>query len=199
MDYLKGERLPVTFVVKLGDKEYRAMFDAHIDSKEDFSIETPTYPIEKDFDTTISTLNHQTQLMMNLFLTPYPVTWSSLFGRSIETVKDTLIRMYWQHCPITVETQDETYEDMAIKSMTFKRNSDTGDAYDVAVTLMHVKPTAGRLAQYAMGKQLKRDEEAQARIANKENGSIFNTGKLEVEEKMDWAQNVPWYLMGVMP
>lgn len=186
-------------MVELGGKEYRAMFDAHIDSKEDFSVETPTYPVEKDFDTTVSTLNHQMQLTMNLFLTPYPVTWASFFGRSIEMVKETLIRMYWQHCPITVETQDDTYRDMAIKSLTFKRNSETGDAYDVAVTLVHVKPTVGKLAQYSMGKPIKRDEEAEARIANKENGSIFNTGKLEVEEKMDWTKNVPWYLTGVMP
>ena len=136
-----GPRLPVSIVVSINDKEYAATFDAHIDSKEDYTVDTPTYPIERDFDTSISTLNRQVQLTMNLFLTPYPVTWAHFFGRSIEMVKETLVRMYWLHLPVKVITQDETYDSMAIKSITFRRSADTGDAYDVNVTLVHVDDT----------------------------------------------------------
>lgn len=201
MNYIHGERLPVTIAVTLGGKQYEAMFDAHIDSKEDYSIDTPTYPIEKDFDTSISTLNHQIQLSMNLFLTPYPVTWASFFGRSIEAVKETLIRMYWLHYPVTIRTQDETYEHMAIKSMTFKRSADTGDAYDVSMTFVHVKPTAFRMGQMSRGAgfginsapPVNREEAEDTEP--KESTSIFNTEKLEVTE--DTFKVAPFYLLGL--
>ena len=55
--------------------------------------------------------------------------------------------MYWLHCPVTVKTQDETYENMAIKSLTFKRSEETGDAYDVNVVLTHVRITANHYAE----------------------------------------------------
>lgn len=137
-----GPRLPVSIVVSMAGKDFQATFDAHIDSKEDYTVDTPTYPIERDFDTSISTLNRQVQLTMNLFLTPYPVTWSHFFGRSIEMVKETLIRMYWVHYPVKVVTQDETYENMAIKSITFRRGTETGDAYDVNAVFVHVDDTS---------------------------------------------------------
>ena len=121
-------RLPVELIVTLDGQDFRALFDAHIDSKEEYSVNTPNYPVEKDFDTSISTINRQVQLTMNLFLTPYPVTWASLFGRSIEMVKETLIRMYWLHTPITVKKKDVTYESMAIKSLSFKRSEETGES-----------------------------------------------------------------------
>lgn len=180
MDFISGERYPVTISVTVNGTEHKAQFDAHIDSKEDYSVETPTLPIEKDFDTTVSTLNRQVQLTMNLFLTPYPVTWASFFGRSIEMVKETLIRLYWMHTPITVKTQDETYEDMAIKSMTFKRTSDTGDAYDVTMVFVHVKSTEFRMGQLSRGATGNGGTPVDEVIQDNS-----NAGKIEVEQVWD--------------
>lgn len=135
------ERSPVMLEFEVGETKFEATFDARIDYREDYSADTPSYPIERDFDTTISTVNHQIGLNMNLFLTPYPVTWSSLFGRSVDMVKETIIRLYWIHSPVTVKTQDETYENMAIKSLTFTRSKDTGDSYEVSMTLVRIKTT----------------------------------------------------------
>ena len=152
-EYIRSRtpRLPVILEIEAGGTKFEAMFDAHIDSKEEYSVDAPSYPIERDFDTTISTVNHQVQIQMNLFLTPYPVTWASFFGRSIEGVKDTLIRMYWLHCPVTLKTQDETWNNMAIKSMTFKRSEETGDAYDVNIVFTQVRITANQYAGVSRG------------------------------------------------
>lgn len=178
MNYLKtvGPRLPVEIVVKLGDKEYMAQFDARIDCKEEYSVDTPNYPVEKDFDTSVSTINHQMQLSMNLFLTPYPVTWASFFGRSIEMVKETLIRMYWLHYPVMIRTQDDTYESMAIKSISFKRNSETGAAYEVSVVFVHINMTSTEMVTRGRGVQ------GQGGIPEYDDEGIIDGGVLDVEE-----------------
>lgn len=187
-NYIKSAqpRLPVEIIVTLDGKEFAALFDAHIDSKEEFSVDTPNYPIEKDYDTTISTINHQFQLTMNLFLTPYPVTWASFFGRSIEMVKEKLIRMYWLHTPVKVRTQDETYDSMAIKSLTFKRSGETGEAYEVTAVFVHVQPTAFRIEQKSrgvVGYGGNYDPEAEG---------TTDAGKTEVEENPPFLSN-EWF------
>lgn len=116
-----------------------AIFDAYMHGSEESSIDTPTYPIDDDFDTQTSTMNKQVKLQMEFFLTPYPVTHQSLLqGRNVEEVKAVLAEIYQKHDTLNIVTSETTYTDMALRSISFKRSPETGDAYEVSASFVQV-------------------------------------------------------------
>lgn len=135
-----GERTPVTLEVNIGGMIYSASFDALIDAQEDYTVQTPNFPIDDDFDTSLSTVNKQLTINLNLFLTETPVTWTSYFGeRNIEIVKERLKMLFFEHLPVRIITKDETYTNMAIKAMSFKRSTEIGFAYEVSLDCVQVR------------------------------------------------------------
>lgn len=179
------KKLPVRLFMA-SERDYTkplAEFDAFLHGTEESSIDTPSYPIDEDFETQTSTMNKQVKLQMDFFLTPYPVTHRTrLEGRNIEEVKALLAEIYQKHDTLNIVTATTTYTDMAMKSISFKRTPETGDAYEVSASFV----------------QVHRPERYEVMVIDNENiiGNIENGLNLDVYEvpeqyTFDWTNYIP--------
>lgn len=141
-------RTPVTIGIRSDSKFYTvAQFDALIEYSEEYGADVPSYPIDDDYTLDTATINKQTKLQMQFFLTPYPVTWARQFSGKIfgiqprvqiEEIKAALEKLHSSHRTVEIRTQETTYTEMAIRSISFTRSVETGDAYDVSASFVEV-------------------------------------------------------------
>lgn len=120
-------------------------FDALIDSEEAYEADVPEYPTEKGFCVSDNMAISAMELSMTLYLTATPITWLSSHGSGEDrliSIPDRLVKLYEQREPITVYTQDKTYTDMVIKTISIKRDADTGAAREIPVTLQQIDVTS---------------------------------------------------------
>ncbi|MDR2183366.1 MAG: hypothetical protein LBE55_04255, partial [Clostridiales bacterium] len=103
-------------------------FDAFIEAADDSSADIPAYPTEKGFSVSDSIILKPLALTVTVHLTNTPVTWKQRLGAGPSRVQDTLyelMRLYKKKKPVTIETSDETYENMGILSINTPRNKET--------------------------------------------------------------------------
>ncbi len=120
-------------------------FDALIDSEEAYEADVPEYPTEKGFCVSDNMAISAMELSMTLYLTATPITWRASHGTGedrLVSIPERLVSIYEQREPITVYTQDKTYTDMVIKSISIKRDADTGAAREIPVTLQQIDVTS---------------------------------------------------------
>lgn len=119
-------------------------FDALIDSEEAHEADVPQYPTEKGFSVADNVSVNAMELSMTLYLTATPITWRSTHGTGEDrllSIPEKLITLYKQREPISVYTQDKTYTNMVIKSISIKRDADTGVAREIPVTFQQIDVT----------------------------------------------------------
>ncbi len=125
-------------------------FDALIESEEAYEADVPEYPTENGFSVSDNMAIGAMELSMTLYLTATPVTWRSRHGTGedrLTSIPEKLVKIYEEREPITVYTQDKTYTDMVIKSISIKRDSDTGIAREIPVTLQQIDVTSSETVE----------------------------------------------------
>ena len=94
-------------------------FDALINADEYWDADVPAYPVETGFEVSDTIILRPIKLSMTLYLTNTPVTWKHIHGVSLNRVQDVINRLrqlYFRKEPITVTTNENDYENMAITS-----------------------------------------------------------------------------------
>lgn len=120
-------------------------FDALIDSEESHEATVPEYPVENGYSVSDNIAISALELSMTLYLTATPVTWLSRHGSGedrLQSIPNQLLAIYREREPITVVTQDKTYANMAIKSISISRSADGGVAIEIPVTFQQVDVTS---------------------------------------------------------
>ncbi len=120
-------------------------FDALIDSEESHEATVPEYPVENGYSVSDNIAISALELSMTLYLTATPVTWLSRHGSGedrLQSIPNQLLAIYREREPITVVTQDKTYTNMAIKSISISRSADAGVAIEIPVTFQQVDVTS---------------------------------------------------------
>ena len=122
-------------------------FDALIDSEETYEADVPEYPTEKGFSVSDNVSVSAMQLSMTLYLTATPITWRASHGTGedrLQSIPNKLLSVYREREPITVVTQDKTYTDMVIKSISVSQSADNGVAREIPVTFQQVDVTTSQ-------------------------------------------------------
>ena len=120
-------------------------FDALIESEESYEADVPEYPTEKGFCVSDNMAIGAMELSMTLYLTATPITWRANHGIGEDrliSIPDKLVKLYEEREPISVYTQDKTYTDMVIKTISIKRDADTGVAREIPVTFQQIDITS---------------------------------------------------------
>lgn len=122
-------------------------FDALIDSEESYEADVPEYPTENGFSVSDNVAVSAMQLSMTLYLTATPITWRDRNGTGedrLQSIPNRLLAIYREREPITVVTQDKTYSDMVIKSISISQSADIGVAREIPVTFQQVDVTSSQ-------------------------------------------------------
>src|SRR5215469_16079972 len=119
-------------------------FDALIDETKQLTADVPAYPVEKGFEVSDAIILKPLTLSMTLFLTNTPVTWKVRHGSDPSRVQDVIKRLealYFKKEPVTVETSERTYEDMAILSIELKKSLETGSSREIPISFKQIRVT----------------------------------------------------------
>ena len=122
-------------------------FDALIESTENYSASVPQYPIDEGYSVSDNVALEPMGLKMTLYVTATPVTWHSRHGGGearVRQVCDQLLALYESRELISVVTGDGSYENMVIKSISFKKSVSVGYAREIPVEFSQVTVTAAR-------------------------------------------------------
>jgi len=117
-------------------------FDALIDSDENWDADVPVFPVETGFEVSDTIILRAITLNMRIYLTNTPVTWRRLHGSGphrIQEVLDRLRQIYLRKEPITVNTGDADYEDMAIVNITLPKNIAVGMAREIPISFQQIR------------------------------------------------------------
>lgn len=120
-------------------------FDALITLDETAEADVPEYPIETGYTVSDTIIRKSKMLAMSLFVSGMPVTWRGRLGGGssrVASVKKQLLQLYADGNPITVNTSDNTYENMAFTSISFHKATDIGFALQIDVEMKEVIVTS---------------------------------------------------------
>ena len=114
----------ITQPVTINDIE----FDALISQDKKLEADVPEYPTEQGFSVSASIIRKSMTLEMTLFISDAGVTWRKKHGGGgrVQSIPKRLEELYLKGEPVTVKTCDETFENMAIQSITISKNVETG-------------------------------------------------------------------------
>lgn len=122
-------------------------FDALITEDRGLEATVPEYAVEDGFSVSDTIIIGTETLSMTLFVTDTPVTWFSRHGSGrgrTESVVKQLEELFYTKEPVTVVTSDRTYTDMAIESISFSKNAETGYAREIPISLRKIRITKAR-------------------------------------------------------
>ena len=117
-------------------------FDALIDEDQPFEADAPAYPVEDGFEVSDSIILKQRTLSMTLYLTNTPVTWRGLHGANPARVQEVIERLkdlYFKKEPVTIITNDETFQNMAITSFTLTKSTDMGTSREIPISFRQIE------------------------------------------------------------
>ncbi len=129
-------------------------FDAVLDIKESHSATVPQYPVDEGYSVQDNVALDPMSLIMTLYVTATPVTWLGRHGSGegrVRQIWNQLFSLYSTKMPISVITQDASYSNMIIKSITLKKNAETGYAAEIPVEFSQVTVTSVRTAAIPVG------------------------------------------------
>ena len=121
-------------------------FDALISSENTFEASVPEYSVEDGFSVSDTIQLGAERLSLVLYVTDTPVTWVRRHGGSgrMADVLNQLRQKYYDKQPVTIVTSEETYENMAIESISFNKSLETGYAREIPISLRKVRMTQTR-------------------------------------------------------
>lgn len=117
-------------------------FDALISEIHNFEAEVPEYTTETGYVVSDNIVLKPEGLEMTVNVTNTPVTWASQGGAThISDVVAQLKELYFKRELVTVITTDETYENMAIVSMSIPKEKDKGYMRQIVFSFKKVLQT----------------------------------------------------------
>jgi len=119
-------------------------FDALVDEIKHYEADVPAYPVERGFEVSDAIILKPLTLSMTLILTNTPVTWLARHGASPSRVQDEIKRLealYFTREPVTVETGERTYRNMAIISIELKKSLQTGSSREIPIMFQEIRVT----------------------------------------------------------
>lgn len=117
-------------------------FDALISETHNFESVVPEYTTETGYVVSDNIVLQPETLELTVVATNTPVTWASQGGDShISDVVAQLKELYFQRKLVTVITTDETYENMAIVSMSIPKEKDKGYMREIVFSFKKVLQT----------------------------------------------------------
>jgi len=119
-------------------------FDALISEDRSLEASVPEYAVESGYSVSDSIILSPMKLSMTLFVTNTPVTWLKRHGHSTTRVKsvcERLEQLYFNATPVTVITSDGVYTNMAIESISFSKNADTGPSREIPISFKKIQVT----------------------------------------------------------
>lgn len=122
-------------------------FDALITEDRGLEATVPEYAVEDGFSVSDTIIIGTETLSMTLFITDTPVTWFSRHGSGrgrTESIVKQLEELFYTKTPVTVVTSDRTFSDMAIESISFSKNAETGYAREIPISLRKIRITKAR-------------------------------------------------------
>ena len=122
-------------------------FDALMEETKTYEAEIPSYPVEKGFEVSDTIILKPIRLNMTLFLTNTPVTWKRQHAASLNRVQDVLKQLeelYFKKIPVTVKTNERTYENMGITSFELSKTKENGTSREIPVTFQEIRVTESR-------------------------------------------------------
>lgn len=124
-------------------------FDALIEESRTLEATVPEYSVESGFSVSDAIILTPEKLDMTLFVTNTPVTWYSRHGgdkNRVDSVVKQLEELYYAGEPVTIVTSDATYSNMAIESLTFSKNTETGYAREIPISFKKIRITSAKTA-----------------------------------------------------
>ncbi len=122
-------------------------FDALIDENRTLSATVPEYAVEDGYSVSDAIIFSPEKLSMTLYVTNTPVTWKSRHGTStarVQNVISKLEQMYFDGEPVTIVTSEKTYSNMAIESIGFGKNTETGPSREIPISFKKIIKTSAR-------------------------------------------------------
>ena len=122
-------------------------FDALLAEERQYEAEVPEYAVEDGFAVGDTIIRKPMQLNMVLAVSNMPVTWRSRFQNEqdrVDSVCKKLEDLYYKGVPVTVKTSNNTYNDMAIASLTLTKN-EAGHYYrEIPITFTQIVYTTAK-------------------------------------------------------
>ena len=122
-------------------------FDALIDESRTLSATVPEYAVEGGYSVSDAIIFSPEKLSMTLYVTNTPVTWKSRHGTStarVQNVISKLEQMYFDGEPVTIVTSEKTYSNMAIESIGFSKNAETGPSREIPISFKKINKTSAK-------------------------------------------------------
>ena len=122
-------------------------FDALITEDRTLEASVPEYSVEDGYSVSDSIIIGTEKLSMTLFVTNTPVTWYRRHGSSNTRVKNVCARleqMFFEATPVTIITNEKVYRNMAIESIGFSKNLETGYSREIPISFKKIRVTTAK-------------------------------------------------------
>ena len=116
-------------------------FSALMELSATLTADTPAYATESGYSVSDHTQIRPLELSMIVMLSPTPVTHRIRhgFGQAmVDYARKRLEDLFFSKTPVTVITNDKTYENMAIISIVLSKTSDSGSAMEIPISFQQV-------------------------------------------------------------
>lgn len=155
-------------------------FDALIDQSSNYEAQIPEYPTEEGFSVSDNISLKPEVISMTLYVTDTPVTWAKRFGTGfgrVDSVVKKLENLFFSKKVILVVTSDAVYDNMAITNMSITKDSDTGYAREIPITLQKIVVTKSNTVSIPASYGKSGTTEASAGSANTSGNSSSSSSK----------------------
>ncbi len=125
-------------------------FDALIGTEESYESDVPQYPVEAGYEVGDTIINKTLELQMIVYVSNTPVSHYEQFGEEgqagtrVEDVISRLKKMRNNRQLVTIVTNDNTYKNMALQSMTITKTTEQGYAREIPCTFKEVIITSSK-------------------------------------------------------
>jgi hypothetical protein len=116
-------------------------FDALLDEERMLEAEAPDYAVEDGFSVCDTIILKPQTLSMTLFVTDTPVTWQKSGHGGVgwtDQVIQKLEDLYYAKKPVTVNTSERSYRNMAILSISISKSADVGYARQIPISFREI-------------------------------------------------------------
>ena len=119
-------------------------FDALMGRTATYSANSPSYPVEKGFEVSDAIITLPITLDLTLIISNNPVTFLAQHGQDIGRVQEVLAQLrekFFTREPVTITNTDNSYENMAIISISDEVSKTYGDAVEISISFKEVRTT----------------------------------------------------------
>lgn len=119
-------------------------FDAHISSNENLTSDIPRYPVEDGYEVSDTIILKPLELEIVVYVSNTPVTHLRRFGgpqkvkNRVDDVISKLKQMRDSRKLVTITTNDATYKNMGLETLTITKSIETGYARQIPMTFREV-------------------------------------------------------------